>query len=432
MQINSKYILVQDKKSLELALVHLNSAKIISVDTESSGFYTYHSKICLIQITANNKNFIFDPISQMDIKLLGSVFKNPNIIKLFHSAIDDVKALKRDFGFEFKNIADTMYSSKLLGLEHNSLNYLVEYYHQVNLSKTEQKSNWEKRPLDKQQLQYAALDTAYLESIWEKMKSELERQKILDEAISEFEKISDEAPHPKETTNEAHWYKFPEIESFNSSERRIIQDILTFREEKAKRMNKAPFRVVSNQNIVKIVKKELKPEEQIALLGKKDSGELDKILLNPSGPPLEKSNIPKADFEVSSEEEPKFKELRKWREKVMKKRNIDHSMLPSNKQILLMIRSNVESIEDISKLNILSKWKIENYGTSILKALKNENYDQELNNLKVLQNSKKKKSFTPKKNNPPRLETKTKIEEKVEIEKDKIIFDENTEIVPES
>lgn len=422
MQINSKYILVQDKKSLELALVHLNSAKILAIDTESSGFYTYHSKICLIQITVSGKNFLFDPLSQMDIKLLSNAFKNPGILKIFHSAIDDIKALKRDFGFEFKNIADTMYSSKLLGLEHNSLNYLVEFYHKVNLSKTEQKSNWEKRPLDKQQLQYAALDTAYLESIWEKMKSELERLKLLEEAISEFEKISEEPPHPKETTNEAHWYKFPEIESFSSEERRTIQDILTFREDKAKRMNKAPFRVLSNQNIIKIVKKELKPEEQLALLGKKDSGELDKIVQNPSGPPLEKSNIPKADFEVKPEEEPKFKELRKWREKVMKKRNMDHSMLPSNKQILLMIRSNVESIEDIAKLNILSKWKLENYGKSILKAFKKENYDDDLTNLVVLQNFKKKNNFVNK-NNHKKTPKK---------EDEKIILDENTEVITEN
>jgi ribonuclease D len=423
MQINSKYILVQDKKSLELALVHLNSAKALSVDTESSGFYTYHSKICLIQITANGKNFIFDPFAQMDIKLLGNLFKNVSILKIFHSAIDDIKALKRDFGFEFKNIADTMYSSKLLGLEHNSLNFLVEFYHKVSLSKTEQKSNWEKRPLDKQQLQYAALDTAYLESIWEKMSFELESQKLLDEAKSEFEKISSEPPHPKEVTNEVHWYKFPEIETYSPEERRSVQDILSFREEKAKRMNKAPFRVISNQIISKIVKKEMKTEEFAALLGKKDSLELEKILQNPSGPPLEKSNIPKADFEVKPEEE-----LRKWREKVMKKRNIDHSMLPSNKQILQMIRLNISSIDELDKMNVLSKWKLENYGSSILKALNKENYDEDLTHLVVLKNSKK-KNFPPKKNDPKKKDS-PKSEKK--IEQEKIILDENTILVQES
>jgi ribonuclease D len=82
---------------------------MISIDTESSGYYTYYSKVCLVQISANGKNFILDPMAQIDIKALSGVFKNPSILKIFHSAIDDIKALKRDFGFEFKNIAEDWY-----------------------------------------------------------------------------------------------------------------------------------------------------------------------------------------------------------------------------------------------------------------------------------------------------------------------------------
>jgi len=256
---------------------------MISIDTESSGYYTYYSKVCLVQISANGKNFILDPMAQIDIKALSGVFKNPSILKIFHSAIDDIKALKRDFGFEFKNIADTMYSSKLLGLEHNSLNYLVEYYHKIFLSKTEQKSNWEKRPLDRYQLQYAALDTAYLESIWTTMRAELEKRNILDEALSEFEKMADEPYVAKEVTNEIHWHKFPNIDKFSPEERRGICDILQFRDDKAKRMNKAPFRVINNETIEKIVKKELSEDNLITLLGKKDGAELFKNSTKPNG-----------------------------------------------------------------------------------------------------------------------------------------------------
>jgi ribonuclease D len=406
MQINSKYSLVQDKKSLELAMVHLQGANTLSVDTESSGFYTYYSKICLIQITANSKNFLFDPLSPIDIKLLGNLFKNPNILKIFHSAIDDIKALKRDFGFEFETIADTMYSSKLLGLEHNSLNYLVEFYHKVNLSKTEQKSNWEKRPLDRNQLQYAALDTAYLESIWEKMKEELIKRNLYEEAISEFEKISKEQPANKDLTNEIQWYKFPEIDKYTPQERRSIADILQFRDDKAKRMNKAPFRVINNETIIKIIKRELNEQDLIQQLGKKDGSDLYKILNNPLGDPLDKMEIPKNDYEVKQEEELQFKNLRKWREKIMKKRNMDHTMLPSNKQLLSIIRNSVQSLESLRSLNLMSEWKVNQYGNSIIKALNNENYDDLIQGLVPLNRPKQKKFFTNKKKESKNREEK--------------------------
>ncbi|MBK8398048.1 MAG: HRDC domain-containing protein [Leptospiraceae bacterium] len=432
MQINSKYILVDNKKSLELAVVNLGTSKIIAIDTESSGYYTYFSKVCLIQISANGKNFIIDPMAQIDTKALAPVFKNPNILKIFHSAIDDIKALKRDFGFEFKNIADTMYSSKLLGLEHNSLNYLVEYYHKIFLSKTEQKSNWERRPLDRHQLQYAALDTAYLESIWTTMQAELEKRNLISEAISEFEKMASEPYIAKETTNEIQWHKFPNIDKLTPEERRGVCDILQFRDDKARRMNKAPFRVINNETIEKIVKKELSEDNLITLLGKKDGADLYKILQNPLGPPLEKVDAPKLDYELKPEEETLFKNLRKWRDKVMKKRNIDHTMLLSNKNLIQIIRSNVHTLDDLRKLSLMSEWKVINYGPSIISALKNENYEEQLNLLvplnrvkrtkKIEHNNQKAKDNKPQKN--PKVEEKeklevveTKEEEEVEVEK---------------
>ena len=427
MQINSKYILVDNKKSLELAVVNLGNSKVIAIDTESSGYYTYYSKVCLVQISANGKNFIIDPMAQIDIKALDVIFKNPSILKIFHSAIDDVKALKRDFGFEFKNIADTMYSSKLLGLEHNSLNYLVEYYHKIFLSKTEQKSNWEKRPLDKYQLQYAALDTAYLESIWNSMKVELQKRNILDEAINENKKIASEPYIAKEVTNEIHWHKFPNIDKFTPEERRNVCDILQFRDDKAKRMNKAPFRVINNETIEKIVKKELTEDNLITLLGKKDGAELFKILQNPTGAPLDKVDIPKLDYELKPEEEQAFKQLRKWREKVMKKRNIDHTMLLSNKNLILIMRSDVKTLDDLRKLSLMSEWKIQNYGPSILKALKNENYDELLNHLVPLTRVKRAKKPEPQKQkgkqekgkpNPDKTEDKKEEVKEVEVEKE--------------
>jgi ribonuclease D len=389
MQINSKFILIDNKKAMELAVVNFTNSRVISIDTESSGYYTYFSKVCLIQITVNNKNYIIDPLSSVDLKLLDPIFKNPQILKIFHSAPDDIKALKRDFGYTFVNIADTMYSSKLLGLEHNSLNYLVEYYHNMKLSKTEQKSNWEKRPLDKQQLIYAALDTAYLESIWEKMSSELEKAGLLEEALSEFEKFTEEVYRGRENSQELNWHKFPNILKFTPEERRTIYDILHYREEKARRVNKAPFRIINNESISKIVSEKMDEEKLIQIFGKKVGLELSKIVKNPTGPPLEKVDFPKLDENITPHEMGRLRHLQKWRDKIMKKRGVDHSMLLSNKQLLQLIRKPPKDIEELRKENMMSNWKVDHYGNSLLKALANENYEDLLSSLRPIVAKKK-------------------------------------------
>lgn len=381
MQTNSKYILIDNKKAMELVVVNLSGAKCISVDTESSGYFTYYSRICLVQITLNGKNYIIDPMASLDMTLLEPIFNSDKILKIFHSAPDDVKALKRDFNYNFKNIVDTMYSSKLLGMEHNSLNYLVEYYHSIKLSKTEQKSNWEKRPLDKHQLQYAALDTAYLESIWEKMKQELQDASLLEEAISEFQKMTEEVYKGRESTGEIAWHKFPNILKFTSEQRRSVYDILVFREEKAKRLNKAPFRVLNNETISKIVTENLPEEEICKLLGKKEGTQISEIIKNPSGAPLSKTDFPRVDNSMTTLEEGKLRHLHKWRDKIIKKRGVDHSMILSNKQLLTLIRNPPNTLEELDKFHFLSEWKIKNYGSSLLKAIRSEPYDDLLENL---------------------------------------------------
>ncbi|MCE9501947.1 MAG: ribonuclease D, partial [Leptospira sp.] len=104
MQINSDYILIDTKQSLDLALINLKSSPVLSIDTESSGYYTYYSRICLIQITAHGKNYLIDTLTNHDLQGIGEIFNNKSILKIFHSATDDIKALKRDFKFEFSAI----------------------------------------------------------------------------------------------------------------------------------------------------------------------------------------------------------------------------------------------------------------------------------------------------------------------------------------
>lgn len=76
MQINSDYIVVDTIRSLQLVLINLGQADSLSVDTESSGYYTYFSKVCLIQISAKGKNYILDPLKLRNLDGLGTLFEN--------------------------------------------------------------------------------------------------------------------------------------------------------------------------------------------------------------------------------------------------------------------------------------------------------------------------------------------------------------------
>jgi ribonuclease D len=385
MQINSSYIMVDSPKNLELSLFNLRNSPILSIDTESSGYFTYYAKVCLIQITANSKNYIIDPLKISKLDALGELFTDPKILKIFHSAHDDIKALKRDFGFSFINVADTMLSSRYLGMEHNSLTALVEHYYKKKLAKEFQKSNWEARPLRKDQLQYAAMDTAYLEPIWEKMEKELRERNLYDEAKSEFDFVAQDEESLKENEPSFNLARFPNILNFTPLDRGKIAAILQFREEKAKRLNKAPFRVLNNEAIAKLIGTEMIEDNFIQTLGKKDGSELYQIMKESKIEPIEPADLNKrVGDDLEGDDREKFKRLKKWKEYVQKSRKMEHSLLPSGKHLIQLIKANPSSIEDLKNLKIMSEWKSIHYGPAIIACLKAESFDLKTQNFPMI------------------------------------------------
>lgn len=246
------------------------------------------------------------------------------------------------------------------------------------------------------------------------MREALEKENLLEEAYSEFERMTVEEYSLREDNQEVQLHRFPEIQKYSPEERRLILNILQFREEKAKRMNKASFRVMNNEYIVKIVQKKPTEEELIEKLGKKDGKALFEEIQNPKGELIETISIPRVNADLNPEEEVIFQRLKKWRDKVMKHRNIDHSMLLSNKNLISVLQKNPQNIQELENMNLMSDWKLKNYGPMLLKALKNEPYEYLLKKMTVIKGKKKKKTkghFLQKKKDPERQIRRKKVEQ---------------------
>src|SRR5258708_2143780 len=87
----------------------------IAVDTESDSLYSYFGKVCLVQVSRREADYIVNPLSMSEIKSLGLLFANPQIEKILHAAEYDILCLKRDHQFSFNNIFDTMIAARILG-----------------------------------------------------------------------------------------------------------------------------------------------------------------------------------------------------------------------------------------------------------------------------------------------------------------------------
>ena len=103
----SEVHLINDQSSWDRAADGLLRARVVALDTETNHSHAYNFQICLIQLRTNSGEFIVDPLAVKDLSLLGRVLEDGSILKVIHSAENDLLWLNQDFGFTCESLFDT-------------------------------------------------------------------------------------------------------------------------------------------------------------------------------------------------------------------------------------------------------------------------------------------------------------------------------------
>src|SRR5687768_408783 len=96
--------LIHDARGLDRLLGDLERQDEIAFDTEADSFYSYHEKVCLIQVTAEDRDYLVDPLAGLDLAPIGRILADPRKTKVFHDGEYDILILKRRYRFEFRNL----------------------------------------------------------------------------------------------------------------------------------------------------------------------------------------------------------------------------------------------------------------------------------------------------------------------------------------
>jgi ribonuclease D len=153
---------VDEQSAFQQLIAKLSAESRIAVDTESNSLHAYRERVCLIQFSTPDTDFLVDPFSIRDMSPLAPFFDNPAIEKIFHAAEYDLVCLRRDFGFKFTKLFDTMQAARILGYPFVGLDNILLEKFDIKIDKRHQKADWGARPLTPQQIDYARQDTRYL------------------------------------------------------------------------------------------------------------------------------------------------------------------------------------------------------------------------------------------------------------------------------
>jgi len=122
-------------------LARLEGEPRLAVDLESNSLFAYRERVCLIQISVPEQDYIIDPLSGLDFSGLGALFQSHDTEKVFHAAEYDLILMKREYGWDLANIFDTMWAARILGYARIGLASILESQYGLKLNKKYQKAD---------------------------------------------------------------------------------------------------------------------------------------------------------------------------------------------------------------------------------------------------------------------------------------------------
>ena len=178
--------LIDSDEALEDLLAQASEYDAVAIDTEFMRRNTFFPQVSLLQLCFSGKAWLIDPLAIKEIGSLVDFVVNPGIVKILHSASEDLEVFQQWLGVLPQPMFDTQRAAALLGRGFG-LGYraIVSDLCDVELDKGETRSDWLRRPLSESQCDYAAQDVTHLLSVWQLLRAECEDQGKTDWVFSD-------------------------------------------------------------------------------------------------------------------------------------------------------------------------------------------------------------------------------------------------------
>ena len=186
------YQLIEDQVSLNNLCEQLAKAKVLAIDTEFVRTRTLYAKLGLLQVCDGEQLALIDPLAIEDLSPFWQLLTNANITKVLHACSEDLEVFLTAGNCQPVNLIDSQIMMSFLG--HGlSLGYaaMVKHYTDIELDKSESRTDWTKRPLTEKQLAYASADVDHLFYLYPKLLAELTQAGFFDYAKLETQNMID-------------------------------------------------------------------------------------------------------------------------------------------------------------------------------------------------------------------------------------------------
>ncbi|HEY72080.1 MAG: ribonuclease D [Chloroflexi bacterium] len=367
-------VVVTTSSQLTTLLEALSKEPAIGVDTESNSLYAYQEQVCLLQISTPTADYIIDPLADLDISSLAPLFADPGIQKVFHAAEYDVMCLKRDYGFHFANLFDTMWAARILGWPHVGLGSILKETFSVHTKKRYQRHNWGRRPLEAEALAYARLDTHYLLPLRRLQDDALTQKGHWEEAQEIFAQVAASAPMPPNAFAPEDFWRIKGAFDLTKREQAILRELAIWRDQEASHRDRPHFKVLHDLTLVELAQARPRTNKELSRtngLKPYHVRRYGKHILQAiqKGAQTRPPQPPPPPPRHSEAEVARFEALRAWRKQAAARRGVNSSVIISKSTMWALIEQNPITPKELEGIEGLGPWKRKAYGNEILGVL---------------------------------------------------------------
>jgi ribonuclease D len=229
----------------------LSTASFVTVDTEFMREKTFWPRLCLVQLGGPDGAAAVDTlVEDLDLTPLFDLMVNPDVIKVFHAARQDIEIFLHLSDRIPAPLFDTQVAAMVCGFgEAAAYETLVSKLARARVDKTSRFTDWSRRPLTDRQIQYAIGDVTHLRVIYEKLSAQLEqngRSGWLDEEMAVLTNPKTYRLHPEDAWNR--------LKTRNAKPRMlgVLREVAAWREYVAQTRDVPRNRVVRDEVLLEI------------------------------------------------------------------------------------------------------------------------------------------------------------------------------------
>ena len=252
------------------------AAPIVAFDTEFVSEDSYQPELCLVQLAAGEHLAIVDPLAFTDLSPLWDLLTGPGRETLVHAGREEFRFCLRYGGRHPQRWFDVQIAAGLIGMEYPaSYGTLAGRLLGKSLSKDETRTDWRRRPLSARQLEYALQDVADLTDIRHALHARLTklgRVAWLDEELTAWQQQLVELEAGER------WQRLGGMAGFGARSAAIVRELWIWRDGEAQRRDQPPRRILRDDLIVELAKRQTSDPKRIRALRGMERGDLQRFL----------------------------------------------------------------------------------------------------------------------------------------------------------